>query len=93
MAKAYGEDYRRKFLSAYEQGYGTLDELAAEFRVSLGWAKKISAAYTRTGSMARPAYKPGRKPKIGAPEQALPRQWLEEQPDLTLAELLQGVVR
>jgi transposase len=87
MAKAYGEDYRRNFLSAYEQGYGTLDELAAEFRVSLGWAKKVSAAYTRTGSMARPVFKPGRKPRIGAAEQALLRQWLKEQPDLTLAEL------
>ena len=61
--------------------------MAADFRVSLGRAKKVSAAYTRTGSMARPAYRPGRKPRIGAAEQALLRQWLEEQPDLTLAEL------
>jgi len=80
-------EYRRNFLSTYEQGYGTLEELAAEFRVSLGWAKKVSAAYTRSGSMARPAYQPGRKPKIGAVEQALLRRWLEEQPDLKLAEL------
>jgi transposase len=87
MAKAYGEDYRRDFLSTYEQGYGTLEELAAEFRVSLGWEKKVSAAYARTGSMARPAYQPGRKPRIGAAEQTLLRQWLKEQPDLTLAEL------
>jgi transposase len=87
MAKAYGEDYRRNFLSTYEQRYGTLEELAAEFRVSLGWAKKVSAAYGWTGSMARPAYQPGPKPKIGAAEQALLRRWLEEQPDLTLAEL------
>jgi transposase len=87
MAKAYGEDYRRDFLSTYEQGYGTLEELAAEFRVSLGWGKKVSAAYARTGSMARPAYQPGRKPRIGAAEQILLRQWLKEQPDLTLAEL------
>ena len=87
MAKAYGEDYRRNFLSAYEQGYGTLEELAAEFRVSLGWAKKVSSAHGRTGSMARPAYQPRRKSKIGAAEQALLGQWLEEPPDLTLAEL------
>jgi transposase len=87
MAKAYGEDYRRNFLSAYEQGYGTLEELAADFRVSLGWAKKVSAAYAHTGSMARPAYQPGRKAKIGTAEQALLRQWINEQPDLTLVEL------
>jgi transposase len=87
MAKAYGVDYRHNFLSTYEQGYGTLEELAADFRVSLGWAKKVSAAYTRTGSMAPIAFHPGRKPKIGPAEQALLRRWLEEQPDLTLFEL------
>ena len=64
MAKAYGVDYRHNFLSTYEQGYGTLEELAADFRVSLGWAKKVSAAYTRTGSMAPTAFHPGRRPKI-----------------------------
>jgi transposase len=87
MAKAFEEEYRRNFLSTYEQGYGTLEELAVDFRVSLGWAKKVSAAYGRTGSMAPTTYQPGRKPKIGATEQALLRRWLEEQPDLTLAEL------
>jgi hypothetical protein len=40
MAKAYGVDYRCNLLSTYEQGYGTLEELAADFRVRLGWAKK-----------------------------------------------------
>jgi transposase len=37
--------------------------------------------------MARPASKPGRKPKIGAAEEALLRRWPQEQPGLTLAEL------
>lgn len=78
--------FRDEESTAYEQGYGTLDELAAEFRVSLGWAKKVSTAYARTGSMARPANKPGRKPRIGATEQALFRQWLHEQADTKKAE-------
>jgi transposase len=37
--------------------------------------------------MASPTYQPGRKPKIGAAERALLRLWLDEQPDLRLAEL------
>lgn len=72
---------------AYESGSGTLEELAEDFHVSLGWAKKVSAAYTRTGRMERRVHRPGRKPKVGDGERALLRKWLEEQPDLTLAEL------
>jgi transposase len=87
MAKAYGMEYRRNFLSTYEQGYGRLEEWAADFRVRLGWAKKVSAAYARTGSITPTAYRPGRKPRIGAAEQALLQRWLEEQPGLTLAQL------
>ena len=69
MAKAYEGEYRRNFLSAYEQGYGTLEELAAEFRVSLGWAKKVSAAYTRTGSMAGPPTN-----QVASPRSELPNR-------------------
>lgn len=64
MAKAYGDEMRRKFLMAYENGDGTLEELAEDFRVSLGWAKKISAAHTRTGLMERAVHRPGRKAAV-----------------------------
>lgn len=40
MAKACEKSYRRSFLSTCEQGYGTLEELAAEFLVSLGMDQK-----------------------------------------------------
>ena len=50
MARPYANDLRRKFLQAYEQGKGTLGELAEQFGVSQGWAKKISATRTRTGT-------------------------------------------
>ena len=51
MPQAYSNDLRRKFLQAYDEGEGTLEELAEQFRVSLGWAKKISARWTRTGEV------------------------------------------
>src|ERR1035437_2994327 len=41
MAKAYSDDLRRRFLSAYEQGEGTLEELAERFMVSLAYGKKL----------------------------------------------------
>jgi hypothetical protein len=37
MAKPYGDDLRRKFLLAYDQGEETLGELADRFLVSVGW--------------------------------------------------------
>jgi len=49
MAKPYGDDLRQKFLSAYDQGDISLRKLAALFHVSLGWAKKVSAARNRGG--------------------------------------------
>ncbi len=45
----YGDDLRRKLLSAYGAGGGTLEELAERFVVSLGLAKKISPQQNRTG--------------------------------------------
>jgi ATP-dependent DNA ligase len=36
MPRAYSNDLRRKFLQAYDEGGGTLEELAEQFRVSLG---------------------------------------------------------
>ncbi len=46
MGKALGDDLRHKLLFAYDQGEGTLEELASRFVVSVGWAKKISAMRT-----------------------------------------------
>lgn len=87
MAIAYGDDLRRKFLLAYDQGAGTLEELAERFVVSLGWAKKISAQRNRTGQAERVCHQPGRKPRAGADAERRVVAWVGSQPDLTLAEL------
>src|SRR5262250_2024545 len=59
MPGAYSNDLRRKFLQAYEDGEGTLEELAEQFRVSLSWAKKISARRSRTGEVDAPVWRHG----------------------------------
>jgi transposase len=87
MAKAYGDDLRRKFLSAYDQGGDTLEELAERFVVSLGWAKKISAQRNRSGQVERVRHRPGRKPHAGVEAEKQVVAWVRAQPDLTLAEL------
>ena len=89
MGKPLGDDLRRKLLLAYDQGDGTLEELASRFLVSVGWAKKISAARNRTGQAERVPHKPGRKPHAGIETHQQLRTWFVEQPDLTLAEVQQ----
>src|SRR5580658_608872 len=88
MAGAYSDDLRRKLLEAHEQGEGSLAELAKRFRVSEGWAWKISAARRRTGSAERPVGgKRGRRSRITAEVIEYLRSRLKQQPDRTLVEL------
>jgi len=84
MARPYSDDLRRKLLEAFDQGKGSLSELAGHFGVSLGWAWKVSAARKRTGRMERPGYRPGAKRRIDEPALA---GILRFQPDATLVEL------
>jgi transposase len=92
MGRPYGDDLRRKFLSAYDAGEGTLEELAERFLVSVGWAKKISAQRNRTGHAERVPHRAGRKPHAGPEAQQQVRSWIAAKPDLTLAEI-QGKLR
>jgi len=87
MGRPYRDDLRRKFLSAYDQGEGTLEELAERFVVSVGWGKKISAQRNRTGQAERVPHRAGRKPHAGAAARQQILVWIEAKPDLTLAEI------
>jgi len=87
MAKPYGDDLRRKFLLAYDQGEQTLEELADRFLVSVGWAKKISAQRNRSGHAERVPHQPGRKWRADAETQRRVMEWVASEPDLTLAQL------
>jgi transposase len=89
MAGAYSNDLRRKFLLAYENGKGTLQELAERFEVSVGWAKKISARRTRTGQIDRPPWRRGPKSRVTPAVEEWLREQIRRQPDLTLLELQQ----
>ena len=90
MATAYSDDLRRKFLQAYDEGEGSLRELAEMFRVSHGWALKISAARGKTGKMERQAgAKRGPVSKITPAIQAFIKDVVAAKSDSTLAELQQ----
>jgi len=85
MARAYSDDLRRKVLSAYAAGKGTMRELAERFDVSYGWVLKIAAAQRQSGSSKR-------VPQRRAPSRIdadLIRRLVEAQPDIVLVELQQ----
>ena len=87
MAKAYSDDLRRRFLSAYEAGEGTLEELAERFMVSLAYGKKVRGQFKRTGQMERVEQRRGTARKLlDGPREQL-RVWLIAAPDLTLEQL------
>ena len=87
MAQAYGDDLRRKFLTAYDQGEETLEELASRFLVRVGGAKKVSAQRNRTGQAERIRHQPGRKPHADLEAQQKVKAWIGAKPDLTLSEI------
>jgi Transposase and inactivated derivatives len=89
MARAYSNDLRRKFLQAYDEGEDTLEELAEQFRVSLGWAKKISARRWRTGEVDAPVWRHGPESRVTPAVQEWIRKQIRAQPDVTLRELRQ----
>jgi transposase len=84
MARPYSNDLRRKLLEAYDQGKGSLADLAGQFCVSLAWAWKVSAARKRTGQIEQPPYRHGRKSRI---DEEVLSALLRECPDMTLPEL------
>lgn len=91
MPQTYSNDLRRKFFEAYDSGEGTLEEVAERFRVSVGWAKKISARRTRTGEINAPGWRGGRPNRVTAAVREWIREQIRCQPDITFAELQEGL--
>lgn len=88
MPQPYSDDLRCKLLEAYEAGAGSLRKLAAQFRVSWGYAKKIRRQQLQSGRKERPRQqRHGPVSRMSAAVQESLRAWLREQPDLTEAEL------
>lgn len=89
MPEPYSNDLRRKFFAAYDRGGRNLEELAAQFGVSLSWAKKLSARRSKGGPIEIPQWRHGPESQVTAAMQAWMREQLRRQPDLTLQELQQ----
>lgn len=80
----YSKEFRAQVLAAGDAGEGT-QAVALRFNVSESWVRRIKQQRRETGKVA-PATTRNRVPKWRAIEPQL-RAAIEEQPDLTLAEL------
>jgi len=93
MAEPYPDSVRCALLLAFEAGEGSLEELAEDFRVSYGYAKKIRQQQLRSGQMERQKRVYSPQSPLHEERQKKLLQWVEEQPDLTLLELQERLQR
>jgi transposase len=85
--QAYSLDLRRRVVRAYEQGHGSIAEIAERFSVSTGFVKKMLRQWRSTGDLS-PLPHGGGKPRSlpHALRQKLRRK-VQKQEDISLAEL------
>ncbi len=89
MPEPYSNDLRRKFFAVYDSGGASLEQVAAQFRVSVSWAKKLSARRSKGGRIEIPQWRHGPHSQVTAAIRGWIREQLRRQPDLTLLELQQ----
>jgi transposase len=88
MPRAYSDDLRSKLLKAHAAGRGGLEELAQQFGVSYGYAKKIRRQQLQSGQLERPPQlRHGPTGLLNAELKQHLRAAVARRPDVTLAEL------
>ena len=87
MGAAYSVDLRRKVVQACERGTASQAEVARFFGVSLSFVEKLLRLHRRTGALEPDRKQAGRPAQIDADACDHVQRWLQEQNDLTLAEL------
>ena len=91
--KAYSSDLRQRVVEAYEEGEGSLAELAALFRVSLSFIKRM-LRLQRGGKSLEPQPHGGGAPRaLKERELEVVRAAVAERPDATLKELQEILLR
>jgi transposase len=94
MGRAYSDDLRIRILEADERGVFSCRELAKRFGVSWEYVRKLRQQQAATGQKARVAQsRYGVRSKVTEPVKAHMLSLVKSQPDLTLAELQERILR
>lgn len=90
MAAPYSVDLRWKVVRACERGTESQREVAQFFGVSLSFVESLLSLYRETGDVIARSERcrRGPKPHVDPAGRERIRQWVEEQPDRTLEELV-----
>ncbi len=87
MAAPYSLDLRRKVVQACQRPGQSQRAVADFFGVSLSFVEGLLRRVRRSGKLAPPRQRPGPHARIDPMGCQWLAYWLQEQPDLTLAEL------
>jgi transposase len=89
MGAPYSDDLRRKVIQTCERKRESQREIAELFSVSISFVESVWQHYRHSdGEVVPLRCRAGRHAHLDAASRARLRAWLEEQPDLTLKELI-----
>lgn len=89
----YPLELRQRVIDAYEDGEGSLREIAEQFHVSLHFVKDMRAKYLKQGHLAPQPHGGGVEPRLDARRREQLRAEVERHNDATLAELATWLAR
>jgi transposase len=87
MPAPYSNDLRWKVVNAYQNEEGNQQEIAHRFSVSLSFVKRLWKRYQTHHDVEPARFGGWKRAKLDEQGEAYSLQWLEEEGDLTLAEL------
>ncbi|MDR2091791.1 MAG: helix-turn-helix domain-containing protein [Azoarcus sp.] len=89
MSAPLSKDLRKRILAAKEEG-ASHAQIARQMRVSVSAITRLLALYRETGSDEPRPNPNGRKPALSAEQREGIRRKIDEQPDITLRELIEA---
>jgi transposase len=87
LMKAYSLDLRQRVVHAYEQGEGSISEIASRFGVCSAFVKKMLRQWRATGDLSPLAHGGGKPASLTPRQRQLLKRKVREQSDISLAEL------
>jgi transposase len=86
--ETYSIDLRERVIRACDQKVGTQGQIAELLGISVPWIRKLLRQRRKMGSIAPRPHGGGRSPKFGGAKLDQLKALVEQNPDATLAELL-----
>jgi transposase len=87
--QAYSLDLRQRIVRAYEQGQGSIAEVAQQFSVSVAFVNKLLRQWRETSDLAPLPHGGGKPSSLSKRHIQLLKRKAQQQSDISLAELQQ----